>query len=99
MEPIKFYEYIIKDNTIKKIEYEADEENKGYYIVNSIWNRRFIDKDDFGKIYNNRILSYEDDYDKYVRLLLIYQEQKVEKSRKTYEQQLATFEELKKLIP
>lgn len=99
MDTIKFYEYMIKDNTIIKTEFEVEEMRKDFYLVESRWNRRFINKSDFEKIVSNRILSFNDDFDKYARMLLIYQEQKVEKSKRTYEQQLRTFNALKTLFP
>ena len=99
LEVVKFYEYIIENNTIKQVEYEAEETRKHFYLVNARGGHRFIDKCDFEKISNNRILSFNDDYGKYVRMLIVYQEQKLEKTKQKYEQQLVTFEALKKLIP
>lgn len=97
LELVTIYEYIIEDKTIKQFEYEAEETGKDYYLVIGRSGNRFINKNDFGKIMSNRIVTLENDYSKYKRLLIEYQEDKVQKYKKQYEQQLEVLEELLKL--
>lgn len=97
LELVTIYEYIIENKTIKQFKYEAEENEKHYYLVQGRSGNRFIDKRDFEKIMSNRIISYKDDLHEYTRILIEYQEDKVQKYKKQYEQQLEVLEELLKL--
>ena len=98
LKEVTIYEYIIEDKTIKEFEFEAEEAHANFYLVHGRSGQRYINKDDLNKIYNNRIITFENDLDKYKRMLIEYQEEKVIKYKKQYEQQLDVLEELIKLL-
>lgn len=89
------YDYVIENNKIKKYEYEVEEDKKSFYRIKNKSNQRLIDKSTFDIVIRNRIVSYEDDFEKFKKILIEYQEEKVEEYKERYEQQLEILKKIK----
>lgn len=100
VETIKLFDYVIIDNKINQFTYEVEEQNKGFYLIKKAKNEhRFVSCNDLDKIAHNRVISKEDNIQKFQKLIIDYQREKVKKYKERYEQQKKVLEELEKNTP